>query len=413
MTTGSSTARVRPISAPDISARKRALRDGDGAPLVMVTAYDAPSARRRRGRRRHDPRRRLAGDGRARLRRHAAGDDRRHGAPHRRGRADRVRGAHRRRPAVAELPRLPRGDRAQRRRARARGRRRGEARGRAQAPRRGRRDPRRRDPGDGSPRPHPAVDPRARRVPGAGQAARLGPGDRRRRRARWPRPAASRSCSSACPTASRGWSPTPSTSPRSASARAGTATGRCSCTTTCSGSRTGTCRSSCAATPTCGAATAVEQFVDDVRSGTFPSSDETYHMTDQMGEAFDLYSDAATVAVPYHSPGSVPRLGGSVPKRLLDPSARLEVHEAPGVRVLHHPAPGVRSRAIRGARSSGCGPKEVPAHAGRTRSWSSSTRTWKRRRSGPQSTAPSSSSSRRAPSTARSTSGASDGSPTR
>jgi len=43
---------------------------------------------------------------------------------------------------------------------------------------------------------------------------------------------------------------------------------------------------------------AVEQFVADVRSGTFPSSDETYHMTDQMGEAFDLYADAPTVAVP-------------------------------------------------------------------------------------------------------------------
>ncbi len=42
----------------------------------------------------------------------------------------------------------------------------------------------------------------------------------------------------------------------------------------------------------------IEQFVEDVRSGTFPSSEETYHMTDQMGEAFDLYSEAATVAVP-------------------------------------------------------------------------------------------------------------------
>jgi 3-methyl-2-oxobutanoate hydroxymethyltransferase len=45
MTTGSSTARVRAVSAPDISARKAEIRDGDGAPLVMVTAYDAPSAR--------------------------------------------------------------------------------------------------------------------------------------------------------------------------------------------------------------------------------------------------------------------------------------------------------------------------------------------------------------------------------
>ena len=43
---------------------------------------------------------------------------------------------------------------------------------------------------------------------------------------------------------------------------------------------------------------AVEQFVADVRSGTFPSSDETYHMTDQMGEAFDLYADRPTEAVP-------------------------------------------------------------------------------------------------------------------
>ena len=89
--------------------------------------------------------------------------------------------AGRRRPAVAELPRVPRGDGPQRGRARPRGRRRGEARGRAQAARRDRRDPRRRDPGDGPPRPHAAVGPRARRVPGAGQAARRGPGDRRRR----------------------------------------------------------------------------------------------------------------------------------------------------------------------------------------------------------------------------------------
>jgi 3-methyl-2-oxobutanoate hydroxymethyltransferase len=48
-----------------------------------------------------------------------------------------------------------------------------------------------------------------------------------------------------------------------------------------------------------GAATeAVAAFVDDVRSGTFPSSEETYHMTDQMNEAFDLYAEPAPVAVP-------------------------------------------------------------------------------------------------------------------
>ena len=45
MTTGSSTARVRAVSAPDITGRKAEIREGTGVPLVMVTAYDAPSAR--------------------------------------------------------------------------------------------------------------------------------------------------------------------------------------------------------------------------------------------------------------------------------------------------------------------------------------------------------------------------------
>jgi 3-methyl-2-oxobutanoate hydroxymethyltransferase len=45
------------------------------------------------------------------------------------------------------------------------------------------------------------------------------------------------------------------------------------------------------------ATAAVASFVDDVRSGTFPSSEETYHMTDQM-EAFDLYAEPSPVAVP-------------------------------------------------------------------------------------------------------------------
>jgi 3-methyl-2-oxobutanoate hydroxymethyltransferase len=45
MATGSSTARTRPVSAPDVLARKHERRNGDAPPLVMVTAYDAPSAR--------------------------------------------------------------------------------------------------------------------------------------------------------------------------------------------------------------------------------------------------------------------------------------------------------------------------------------------------------------------------------
>src|SRR6185369_17875689 len=37
------------------------------------------------------------------------------------------------------------------------------------------------------------------------------------------------------------------------------------------------------------AATAIEQFCADVRAGSFPSSAETYHMTDRMAEALGLY----------------------------------------------------------------------------------------------------------------------------
>ena len=35
---------------------------------------------------------------------------------------------------------------------------------------------------------------------------------------------------------------------------------------------------------------AVARFCDDVRAGTFPSSEETYHMTDQMPAALHLYA---------------------------------------------------------------------------------------------------------------------------
>ena len=38
------------------------------------------------------------------------------------------------------------------------------------------------------------------------------------------------------------------------------------------------------------ATAAVARFVEDVRVGTFPSSDETYHMTDQLDDAMDLYA---------------------------------------------------------------------------------------------------------------------------
>jgi 3-methyl-2-oxobutanoate hydroxymethyltransferase len=44
------------------------------------------------------------------------------------------------------------------------------------------------------------------------------------------------------------------------------------------------------------ASEAVAAFVEDVRTGRFPSSDETYHMTDQMAEALDLYADTEPAA---------------------------------------------------------------------------------------------------------------------
>jgi 3-methyl-2-oxobutanoate hydroxymethyltransferase len=45
------------------------------------------------------------------------------------------------------------------------------------------------------------------------------------------------------------------------------------------------------------AAAAIERFCADVRAGTFPSSAETYHMTDRMAEALGLYG-ASEVAEP-------------------------------------------------------------------------------------------------------------------
>ena len=101
---------ARPRSAP-VTGRPPRRRSGGASgasgadPIVMVTAYDEPSARLcdaagvdlllvgRLGRQ-HGPR----------LPRHAARNDRRHGAAHRRRRSCDTVGAHRRGPAVDELP---------------------------------------------------------------------------------------------------------------------------------------------------------------------------------------------------------------------------------------------------------------------------------------------------------------------
>jgi 3-methyl-2-oxobutanoate hydroxymethyltransferase len=49
---------------------------------------------------------------------------------------------------------------------------------------------------------------------------------------------------------------------------------------------------------------AIGSFVEDVRTGRFPSSEETYHMTDQMAEALDLYGDGGAPAA--DAPGVEP-----------------------------------------------------------------------------------------------------------
>ncbi len=46
------------------------------------------------------------------------------------------------------------------------------------------------------------------------------------------------------------------------------------------------------------ATAAVARFAADVRSGRFPSSGETYHMTDRMAEALDLYGDHREQVLP-------------------------------------------------------------------------------------------------------------------
>jgi len=47
---------------------------------------------------------------------------------------------------------------------------------------------------------------------------------------------------------------------------------------------------------------AIEQFCADVRAGTFPSSAETYHMTDRMSEALGLYGASSGVTSPELTP---------------------------------------------------------------------------------------------------------------
>jgi 3-methyl-2-oxobutanoate hydroxymethyltransferase len=51
---------------------------------------------------------------------------------------------------------------------------------------------------------------------------------------------------------------------------------------------------------------AVARFCEDVRAGTFPSSDETYHMTDQMPAALHLYAGDEPAGVADREQPAVP-----------------------------------------------------------------------------------------------------------
>ena len=105
-----------PSSKPATSDQRADVAVARATPLVMVTAYDAPSARAVDA---AGVDMILVGDSVAMvvlgLRRHAPRHHRRHGAPHRGRRAHEAAGAGRRRPAVDELPRVTGRDRSQRR----------------------------------------------------------------------------------------------------------------------------------------------------------------------------------------------------------------------------------------------------------------------------------------------------------
>ena len=281
------------MTVPAVRARK-----GD-TPLVMVTAYDAPGARMADE---AGVDLILVGDSVAMVvlgyddtLQVTIDDMAHHVAAVARTQAARAR---RRRPAVAELPRVDRRHRAQRGDAHPRRRASGEARRRPQARADDRGDRRRRDPGDGPHRPHAAVGPRDGRLQGAGQQ-RPRPLERSSTTPRRSRtPAASRSCSRACPTRSaRLVTDAVSVPDDRHRRRRRTATARCSCSTTCSASRTASRRSSCAATPRSKptASRRSRRSPTTCATGRFPTDDESYHLSDDVADVLGLYASRARV----------------------------------------------------------------------------------------------------------------------
>ena len=258
-------------------------------PIVMVTAYDHPSARLADGgRRRPDPRRRLGGNDVLGHDLDRAGDDGRDGHADARRDAGAPPAVRRRRHAVRLVPGL----------GRRRGRERRSASSRSPAPTRSSsraparccrasRHRRRGHPRDGPPRPDAAVGDDAGRLQGAGPDGGEGrPAPRRRARARGRRLLLDRARGG--PRAGRERrSPRRSRSRRSASAPVRAPTDRFSSGTTCSAStRASAPVREALRRPRPAIRDAVSAYAADVRERRFPEDVHTYAISEEELEAF-------------------------------------------------------------------------------------------------------------------------------
>ncbi len=285
----------KPMTLPRLAEMKL-----NAEPIVMVTAYDFPSAEvAEAGGRRPRPGRRHRGDDGARPllddpgeRRRDAGADEGRPAGLRDAAADR-------RPAVRVLRALQRaGDRDGDALRQGGGLRRGQARARRRLGRAGAGDRPRRDPGDGPRRPHPADGDRARRLQGPGQDRRPGGEDRRG----GARPAGGGLLRDRLRGGARGaqrGAGAEAEHPGDRDRRRGRQpTARCSSGTTCSGSTAAIRRSSSSPTRSCARRCCARSASTRARFATRPSRgpEHTYSIEPEELEAFRRYLEHESLA---------------------------------------------------------------------------------------------------------------------